>query len=80
MVCRCGIWLITHFIRDKYSFHNIDAHDNTITLTQLNGQNDVCSDVVVDAIELIDKKLKTAKLWRRNFAFPPGADQCGIQH
>ena len=65
--------LIRHFMEDEYSFHNIDTHHNIITLTQLNEQNNVCSVVVVDAIELIDKKLETDKLWRRTFPFYPGA-------
>ena len=67
----CG--LIRHFMEDEYSFHNIDAHHNIITLTELNEHNNVCSVVVVDAVELIDKKLETAKLWRRNFSFPLGS-------
>ena len=65
--------LIRHFMMDEYSFHNIAAHDNIITLSELNDNNEECSVIVYDAIELLDKKVDSAELWKRNFSFPHGS-------
>jgi len=65
--------LIRHFMRDEFSFHNIAAHDNIIILSELNENNEVCSVFVHDATELLDKKVDSAKLWKRNFSFPHGS-------
>jgi len=66
--------MIRHFMKDEFCFHKIAAHDNIITLSELNDGYEYCSVVVVDTRELLDKELESEKLWRRNFrSFPPGA-------
>lgn len=61
--------LIRHFMMDEYSFHKIAAHDNFITLSELNDFKEECSVVLVDTTELLDKKMESEKLWRRNFSY-----------
>ena len=65
--------LIRHFMKDGFSFHNIAAHENIITLSQLNEQNEHCSVDVINATELLNKKLEAAKLWKRSLTFTPGS-------
>ena len=62
--------LIRHFMMEQYGLPNISAHDNIITLSEHDYNSQVCSVVLYDAAELLEKKVESAKLWKRNFSFP----------
>ena len=71
---------IRHVMEDEKPFHNIHASSRFITISEINvndtwavEDNELCSVVVCDVLELIDTKVEDKKLWKMSFDYSPGA-------
>jgi hypothetical protein len=70
--------LVRHVGEDEKPFHNVHFNGRFLTVSEFNitwrGENDEkVSEAVYDAMELLDKKIKTENLWKKTFEYSPGA-------